>query len=107
MFSRFVVQHIACAMLVSFFVIGCEDTPFNSSTIGSSEGDGCNPQEQGQCGAGLECYVPPNCSQAVCCPPQDPANPVCYCAAGDDGAEDSGDASASPEATVFAVPVTD
>jgi hypothetical protein len=36
--------------------------------------------QPGVCGTGLECYVPPSCTFAVCCPAQDPSSPVCYCA---------------------------
>ena len=78
MYRRVPVALIASAI---FLLIGCEDSPFDPSTSGSSEGDSCNLEKPGQCGSGLECYVPPNCSAAVCCPPQDPSNPVCYCAA--------------------------
>jgi hypothetical protein len=93
MFSRFFI-----AALVASFAVAC-GSPITKSTLGSNEGDSCPLNQPGTCGDGLECYVPPGCSGAICCPPQNPSNPVCYCSLNEDAGPATGDASQSADAT--------
>ncbi|MCL2448257.1 MAG: hypothetical protein FWD17_04870 [Polyangiaceae bacterium] len=79
---------------------GCQGAPWDPSTSGSVVGDGCDPNALDPCGTGLQCYVPPNCDVAICCPPDDPANPVCYCAAADTSAAASGGGIAVDDAAI-------
>lgn len=102
MSSRSVLFGIGCAAAIAVAVVGC-DTPFDSSTWGSDEGNSCDMSKPNTCSKGLDCYVPPNCASAFCCPPQDPtALYSCSCAApdnsnaGDDGGTDASSTADGP-----------
>jgi len=84
MFSDSTFARGACIALLTVLAAACD-----SLTAGNNEGNTCDPSASGVCGAGLACFVPPNCAVAVCCPPQDAADPVCYCPAPPDAGTDA------------------
>jgi hypothetical protein len=84
MFSDSTFARGACVAFLAFLAAGCD-----SMTASDNEGNACDPTTPGVCGEGLACYVPPNCAIAICCPPQDAANPVCYCPAPPGAASDA------------------
>ncbi len=84
MFSHSILARGACMALVTLAAIGCDAMDF-----GNNEGNACDPSVPGICGSGLACYVPPYCAVAVCCPPEDAANPVCYCPTPPDAGSDA------------------